>query len=482
MRNLALAALGIGLLPLAAEHVSQELLVRLTTPVTTTSKAGARFEGVVTGCARADCVALLPAGSTIHGFVRQVLPVGFGVRRERASMALEFTGCRLPDGAEAPCRSELLSIDNARETVTKGNRIHGILAADHPHSLLSGVWFRPSTALVTRSLSGLNGAGKMLYSGIAPHPAFAGAILVTRLAILRLPEPEIYVPAGTDLILLVSGESRERSQEADPAPVLDSLTDWLADAPVRVATPDGTTAADIINFAFRGSDEELALAFVSAGWTTTDVLNKRTFARSYRAFTEMRPYPTAPVSPMRYGGRLPDRVFQKSFNTMAKRHHVRLWNVPSPEGPLWLGAATHDVGIAFDWKRLILTHRIDRELDRERDKVWADLSYAGCVTPIATVARPDLARNNAKVSTDGALHFVEAKSCEQPVPRSSASAKRPSLGKAILRRTILDARHYVFRGNAYYWAFRGLRSQPMQSLFARSRLVAAKKFGGAGRG
>lgn len=474
MRNLALAALGLGLLPLAAERVSQELLVRLTTPVTTTSKAGARFDGVVTGCARADCIAVLPVGSTIYGFVRQVLPVGFGVRRERASMALEFTGCRLPDGVETSCRSELLSIDNARETVTKGNRIHGILAADHPHSLLSGVWFRPSTALVTRSLSGLNGAGKLLYSGIAPHPVFAGVILITRLAILRLPEPEIYVPAGTDLILLVSGEARERSQEVDPAPLRDSLAVWLAEAPVRVATPEGTTAVDIINFAFRGSDAELALAFLGAGWTTADDLNKRTFARSYRAFTEMRPYPTAPVSPMRYGGRLPDRVFQKSFNTMAKRHHVRLWNVPSPEGPLWLGAATHDVGIAFDWKRLILTHRIDRELDRERDKMVADLSYAGCVTPIATVARPDLARNNAKLSTDGALHFVEAKSCEPPVPHPSGSVKKPSLGKAILRRTILEARHYVFRGNAYYWTFRGLRSQPMQNLYARSRPAATK--------
>jgi len=463
-------------LPLAGERVSQELLVRLMTPLTTTSKAGERFEGVVTGCAYADCLVMLPAGSTIHGFVRQVLPVGFGVRRERASMALEFTGCRLPNGAELLCHSELLSLDNAREAVTKGNRIHGILAADHPHSLLSGVWFRPSTALFTRSLSGLNGAGRMLYSGIAPHPLFASAILITRMAVLRLPEPELHIPPGTDMILLVSGEAPERRNEIEPIPERDSLAEWLENAPVRVAMPDGTTAADIINFAFRGSNVDLTLAFLGAGWTTADALNGRTFVRAYRAFTEMRPYPTAPVSPLRYEGRLPDLVFQKSFNTMAKRHHVRLWKVDSPAGPVWLAAATHDVGIAFDWKRLTLTHRIDREIDRERDRVLADLSFAGCVNSSTTAPRPDLARNNAKLATDGALHIAETKTCSKPVsaPPAFAAAKKPRLGKVVLRRAILEARHYVIRGNAYYWTFRGLRSRTMQGFFVRAGIVAAK--------
>ena len=38
-------------------------------------------------------------------------------------------------------------------------------------------------------------------------------------------------------------------------------------------------------------------------------------------------------------GRLPDLVFQKSFNTLAKRHHVRLWQVEVPGGTAWVGAA-----------------------------------------------------------------------------------------------------------------------------------------------
>ena len=158
MRKCLFAALGASFLPLAGERISQELLVRLTTPITTTAKAGAPFDAVVTGCARADCAPLLPAGSTVHGSVRQVQTVGIGVRRERAALKLEFTGCSLPDGVAVPCRSELLSVDNARESVTKGNRIEGILAASHPHSFLGGLWVRPTSALLTRSLSGTDRA------------------------------------------------------------------------------------------------------------------------------------------------------------------------------------------------------------------------------------------------------------------------------------------------------------------------------------
>ena len=488
MHKPLLALLVAGLAPLTAERVTEELLVRLRTPLTTLAKPGERFVAVVTGCTHADCTVVLPPGSTIHGFVDQVKPVGFGVRRERASMALTFDGCHMPDGSEVACRSELLKLDNARETVTKGNRIHGILAANHPHSYLGGLWVRPTSALFGRSLSGLTGAGRMIYSGIAPHPAVAGAIVVTRLAVFRLPEPEIQLPAGVELILRVTAEAPDASA-AEPLPrPPDSLGVLLNGLPVRITMPNGALAADIINTAFLGSETDVTHAFLGAGWSTADPLNGRTYMRSYQAFTSMKPYPTAPVSPLRYEGRLPDLVFQKSFNCMAKRHHIRLWRVESPDGPLWVGAATHDVGIFFDWKRMVLTHRIDPEIDRERDRVLADLSYAGCVAGAARVERPALAIESAKIATDGALHVIDAQACRQPLAEVAVPMKRVSVGKSILRRTILESRHYLFRGNGYYWAFRGLRSRSARSLFTKSISVVAGRppvlalrSGGAGR-
>jgi hypothetical protein len=458
-------------LPLTAESLTQDLMVRLTTPIDSMAPAGTPVGGIVIGCLRADCAPILPVGSYVDGIVHRVYPVGFGLRRERSSVVLRFTGCRLPDGTPADCRPELLSVDNGRENVSKGNRIQGVLAADHPHSVLSGVWFRPSSAVFTRSISGLNGAGRMIYSDIAQHPLLAGAIVVTRLAFLRLPDPEIHIPPGAELVLRVSGEARAPANESRLDAGLAPAAGWLSSVPVRVTAGDGGPVADIINLAFQGSAGDISAAFLGAGWSTADPLNARTFARSYKAFTQMAPYPTAPVSPLRYEGRLPDLVFQKSLNCMAKRHHIRLWRVESPHGPLWLGAATHDIGIAFDWKRVTLTHRIDREVDRERDKVLADLSFAGCVKHSVRVERPELAVRNARLATDGALWFMESGSCQAPAytgPRPGRWRKA-SLPRVIVRRTLLETRHYVLRGNAYYWMFRGLRSQARSVFPAREK-------------
>ena len=52
------------------------------------------------------------------------------------------------------------------------------------------------------------------------------------------------------------------------------------------------------------------------------------------------------VVPMFFDGRLPDLELQKNLNSMIKRHHVRLWMRPETVAgkPVWVGAATEDVG------------------------------------------------------------------------------------------------------------------------------------------
>lgn len=368
-----------------------------------------------------------------------------------------------------------MAVDNGRETVTRGNRIHGILAGSHPHSLLGGLWVRPTSALLPRSVAGITGAGRMIYTGVSPHPLAAGAIIGVRLAILRFPDPEIYIPPGAELIVRVSGEALEQAPITSQYTIPENVATWIAAAPTRIDLHDGSPATDIINVAFRGSADEVELAFFGAGWSTADALSAKTFARTYKAVSSMNAYPTAPVSPLRYQDRLPDLVFQKSLNSMSKRHHIRLWKVDSPDGPLWLGAATHDIGIAFDWKRLVLTHRIEHDIDRERDKVLADLSFAGCVAHSARLDRPTLAANNLRVITDGALHVIEPQACEQATLSTVDATKRPKtpLAKVFARRTILETRQYLTRNNGYYWAYKGLRSRQMLGRLATPKVTMA---------
>ena len=57
----------------------------------------------------------------------------------------------------------------------------------------------------------------MIYSGISPHPIMAGAIIVSRLVFLRMPDPEIYIPAGTEMILQVPASAREQRPDSSDA-------------------------------------------------------------------------------------------------------------------------------------------------------------------------------------------------------------------------------------------------------------------------
>ena len=168
----------------------------------------------------------------------------------------------------------------------------------------------------------------------------------------------------------------------------ESLAAWLQTHSRVVTRPDGTRAADVINLAFIGGLEELQNAFAAAGWMPAEPLTLHTFSTAYRAYNSMSGYSTAPVSTLLYQGAEPVAVFQKSFNTIAKRHHIRIWSAGTFEGKeVWLGAATHDAGVGFQMASMTITHKIDPETDRERRKVVMDLSFAACSERVSFLDR-----------------------------------------------------------------------------------------------
>ena len=88
-------------------------------------------------------------------------------------------------------------------------------------------------------------------------------------------------------------------------------------------------------------------------------------------------------------GRHPDLVFQKSLDTFAKRHHIRIWKLASTYNgrEVWVGAATHDIAVEHTKTMTKWTHRIDPHIDRERDWIESDLlrrnrnGLCGCEPP-----------------------------------------------------------------------------------------------------
>jgi hypothetical protein len=209
---------------------------------------------------------------------------------------------------------------------------------------------------------------------------------------------ESRVPVGGRLFLgpnLPSGESAEgafkvsieRTPGQAPAPVppesISRLTqDQLESIPLRVVD-DAGTQGDRVNFLIVGSEEKVRGALQSAGWTTVDKTVKDTVLRGALASLSRQAYTTLPMSELKVFGRSQDYGYAQGdpLRVVASRHHFRIWRAPfTVDGrTVWVGAGTHDVGFDRDQRNNKITHRIDSDVDKERDYIGRSLSDTGAV-------------------------------------------------------------------------------------------------------
>jgi hypothetical protein len=283
-------------------------------------------------------------------------------------------------------------------------------------------------------------------------------MVVLRLALFRFPEPEIQYAPGADMSLNMDAERQQGVQEAAPIapPAPDAVAEWLRNEPFGIDRRDNRPVGDIVNLAFLGSRQQLEHAFLASGWAEADPPTGKTKQRTYYAFNAMRAYANAPVSALFYKGMLPELVFEKSLNTITKRHHIRVWYAGVVDGQeLWLGAATHDTGGMFNLHSFKFTHKIDPNVDDERDKVVTDLRFAGCAEPEMRVDRPAAVASGLDHTnfTDGAATVVPLSDCQVRKVPPFVMPKPGNKMSRLARRMILEARNHVERENPYYWSF-----------------------------
>jgi LssY C-terminus len=122
---------------------------------------------------------------------------------------------------------------------------------------------------------------------------------------------------------------------------------------------------------------------------------------------------------------------------------------------LWLGAGTHDTGAVFNARSFKFTHKIDQNLDEERDKIATDLRFAGCTDAEMRVDRPAAASNGSERSSvsDGAATVLSLTDCQLRDTATEAIPKPGTQASRLARRMILEARNHLFRENPYYWTF-----------------------------
>ena len=139
--------------------------------------------------------------------------------------------------------------------------------------------------------------------------------------------------------------------------------------------------ADPLNIALVGSREEVLDAMRAAGWVAADRISLRSGWRDAHSVLFNRSYPAAPVSTHYFRNRPQDLAFEQQVGkSPRKRHHVRFWRVDDPTGRgrgLWIGAATFDAALGVSRFTGEVMHHIDPDVDRERERLVADLD-AGC--------------------------------------------------------------------------------------------------------
>jgi hypothetical protein len=239
---------------------------------------------------------------------------------------------------------------------------------------------------------------------------------------------EVLFPAGTDLQLQIVGPSMLKQKEAWPGwptmTVDSKLQELVAAAPLRTHAKD-KTPSDITNLMFIGSRQQLLAAFGEAGWFEADDLNVRSAAKTVGATIRQTGYSTAPVSTLMIDGRPPDLAFQKSLNTFAKRHHLRIWKQAAMYNgrEVWVGAATHDIAISRARAGTKWSHRIDPHIDRERDWVETDLLYIGTARAYADLDRPAVPKKAANATGDQILTDGKMSVLELAGPKTASSTR-----------------------------------------------------------
>ncbi len=201
-----------------------------------------------------------------------------------------------------------------------------------------------------------------------------------------------------------AGAPRVVAQQIKSLPGIDNAL--FAKIPRRIGDKDGNPG-DMVNFLILGSEAAMQRVFTTAGWVKVDADVKDTVLHGLIGSLSKESYLTMPMSQLYLFGRPQDYgwAHAEPISVVASRNHLRIWKAPFTVngGTVWVGAATHDIGFERDQRNNGITHKIDPDIDAERDYVEKTLSSTGLVSQLMHFL-PDNPMKEAKTATGGTFH------------------------------------------------------------------------------
>ena len=197
---------------------------------------------------------------------------------------------------------------------------------------------------------------------------------------------------------------REVAKEVPSIPGIDNSL--FAKIPRRIGDKEGNPG-DMVNFLILGNEDQMKKVFTTAGWVKVDADVKGTVLAGFIASMSKESYLTMPMSPLYLFDRTQDYgwAHAEPITVVASRNHLRIWKAPfTVNGKvLWVGAATHDIGFEKDQRNGSVTHKIDPDIDLEKDFVEKTLCSTGLVSQF-TRFLPQNPLQTAKTATGGSFH------------------------------------------------------------------------------
>ena len=207
---------------------------------------------------------------------------------------------------------------------------------------------------------------------------------------------EIYAPED--------GKAHAVAKQVSSMPGIDNAL--FAKIPRRVSDQKGNPG-DMVNFLILGSQTAMEQVFNSAGWVKVDPDVKDTILHGIIESISKESYLTMPMSQLYLFDRPQDYgwAHAEPISVVKTRNHLRIWKAPFEVNgqTLWVGAATHDTGFERDQRNNGITHKIDPDIDLERDYVEKTLESTGLVTEICHFL-PENPLREAKTATGGSFH------------------------------------------------------------------------------
>jgi hypothetical protein len=192
---------------------------------------------------------------------------------------------------------------------------------------------------------------------------------------------------GTELTAYIDGESQVQSAGLAKAKENDSrLSELIAFLPPRVLDGQGREG-DMINFIFIAKEDDFQRVFARAGWVKVDKMKPTLF---WHLLWQRKHYFKLPMETFYLFGTAQDYSYAlpDPAAILARRHHLRIWKTDYAVNgsPIWVGAATHDVAIEFEKRKLWMIHRIDPDVDAEREFIARNLTETHLVTRVEYLA------------------------------------------------------------------------------------------------